>query len=178
MIIGISGKLGSGKSTVARIVADFLGWETWSFGYAVKTGAAERYGFDASLAFTHEGKATTIDTVTTVEDFGRPATVREILQLFGTDLTRARDKDYWVKKCPLDKNLVIDDVRFPNEAQFCLDKGFCFRIEHFGKPTDTHESEIALDNFQLFDLVLTPGFGQLRQSALRVLQLLGNHKVF
>ena len=178
MIIGISGKLGSGKSTVAKLVADFLGWETWSFGRAVKLGTATQYGFEAELCFTQEGKLTMIDTPVVIGEFGVAKSVRELLQHFGTDLTRARDADYWVKKCPLDKDLVIDDVRFPNEAQFCLDNGFCFRIEHFGSPNDSHASEVALDDYQLFDLVLTPGFGQLRQSALRVLQMLGHHRVF
>jgi hypothetical protein len=178
MIIGISAKAGCGKSTLAyylaRARADVV---RLSFAGVLKLECADRFEFPLEWTLTQEGK------LQVVEHEGLPGgrmTVREILQWWGTDVCRAKDPDYWLKAMdgqiarvratlaadgigePL---VLIDDVRFPNEALYCSSGGLCVRLQPFAGwapgPGAAHESETALDDWTAFDLVLAPGYGEL-----------------
>jgi hypothetical protein len=178
VIIGISGKLGVGKTTLAQyIIAMRKGWQIAAFADLLKREAAEKFDFDVRLAYNPAGKATLIKLPT-----GESKTVRELLQWYGTDVVRAEDRDYWVRgmtrhlalaqdKIP---GIVIDDVRFPNEANCVLTQhGLLVRIEPYPGyiPASAHSSETALDNYKGFTLTLHPAFGEehLRQTANEIL---------
>ena len=52
----------------------------------------------------------------------KPPLVRLLMQEYGTDVRRADDVDYWVKKWEeslpeISSKIVVDDVRFMNEAE-------------------------------------------------------------
>ena len=102
---------------------------------------------------------------------------RTVMQVWGTDVRRANNENYWVEKA-MDKalllnsqgiNVGIDDVRFENEAAAILENdGILIRLDispveqhrrleeirnkQIDKSTLRHSSEMALDNFPLFSL--------------------------
>ncbi len=104
----------------------------------------------------------------------RYLTPRKILQLMGTECGRGIiHPNIWVNSLmsdynegytisPLDPdnvppdNWVITDVRFPNEVQAIKDKGgLIIRLESDRcDSTNTHVSEIALDNYGKFDGII------------------------
>ena len=88
-------------------------------------------------------------------------TPREIMQEIG-EFYRKIDYDFWVKilsKNIVDKDVLITDVRYINEADFVLEnKGFLIKIV---RDVDNkihgsdHGSETNLDNYTGFDLVVS-----------------------
>jgi cytidylate kinase len=96
-IIGLSGKIGVGKTTIALHITNLLkGWQIMSFADLIKQEAAREYGFDPALAYSKAGK----ETVIKLSD-GSRKTVRELLQYYGTDVVRAGDRDRWIAGCVL-----------------------------------------------------------------------------
>ena len=184
-LIAISGKIGVGKTTIAQKIIAALdsGWQRTSFAILLKEEVAERFHFDVRLAYSTAGK----ETVIKLPD-GSRKTVRELLQWYGTDVVRAKDRDYWIramgKHLAVSKGkvdgLVIDDVRFPNEANLVrLHKGFLVRVEPYQGyvPLSDHASETALDNYRSFALILRPEYGEahLHQAAEQIIVSAKNH---
>ena len=165
MIIGICGLIGCGKGTVGDILVEEYGFTKLSFADKLKDGVATVFNWDRAML---EG-----DTVEsrewreTQDDFwsretGRTITPRLVLQEFGTDCMRhGFDDSIWVSlvkqelvKNP-NKNFVIPDVRFPNEANMIKSiHGEVWRVKRgqdpvwmrmyqdIGvEPKDVHESE-------------------------------------
>src|SRR5258706_4604274 len=112
MILGLSGKAGSGKDTVAALLGKRTGAVRVAF--ADKLKAAVGAVFD----FTHEqmydaAKKEEIDPFW-------EETPRRVLQEVGQHM-RKLDSDIWVKAAlrsctDTSKDYVITDVRYPNEA--------------------------------------------------------------
>lgn len=172
MIIGISGKAGCGKSTLAALLISALGqdWVRMSLGSGVKKEASEVFNFPLWLAHYPEGKKCVVD----VSGLGFGAchlTIREILQYWGTDVRRKEDPDYWIKKflenIPADKHVIVDDIRFISEVNFIRNNGGkVFRIhpyDGYEKPSagGDHLSETELDDYAGFDGEFAPIFGEL-----------------
>lgn len=170
MIIGLSGKLGTGKTTVADALMDLLpGSRRLSFAAELKRMASELYNYP--LEWNYSGKDKVVSLLPDLPagaaspSWNGQATVREILQYYGTDVARARDPDFWVKT--VERRIcegeiaIIDDVRFPNERDLAMRKGFCFRIEPYPgyRAADGHASETALDGAE-FTEVFRPEFGR------------------
>lgn len=111
--------------------------------------------------------------------FNRTPKAREILQYWGTDVRRNQNNNYWVektiesaKKFNIDY-LFITDIRFPNEAEGVKKlNGYVIEcivddIERLSRlkargvnmtnETLTHPSEIAMDNYNSFDLQVDTG---------------------
>lgn len=92
----------------------------------------------------------------------------EMLQWWGTDYRRAHfGEDYWLRQIEEklselspQSNVVISDVRFPNEAKWIHDSGgVLVRIDRDQPTEDTgrdpnHVSEVALDDYEGWDLCL------------------------
>lgn len=88
-------------------------------------------------------------------------TAREVLQFFGTEIGRKMYQDVWVKttidriKAEGTELALITDVRFPNEVMGVQGVGGkVIRLTRAPFKEDTHASEIALDNYKGFDLVI------------------------
>lgn len=174
-IIGISGKIGTGKSTLGRLIAEQLGAKVRSFGDLLKEEVAELFNFNIGYCYTQAGKNTYI-LHSDLPNGGM--TVRQILQWYGSDVIRAQDPTYWSRtmKQEIDKlkanydYLVIDDVRFPDEARLVVvEDGILVRLEPYtgwqpGEYAD-HQSEIALDDWKYWDFVCTPEYGALDNCA-------------
>src|SRR6185369_15451237 len=135
MIIGISGKIGAGKDTLAECIQEIdPDFQNKKFAYKLKQIATILTGVDDQ--WTHEGKECYLN------NWGM--TIREVQQRLGTDAMRVGlHPDVWILALFADwephKYLkwVVTDVRFPNEAQAILDRGgFIVRIDGTRRPQD------------------------------------------
>ena len=126
MIIGICGLIGCGKGTVGDILVDDYGFTKLSFADKLKDGVATVFNWDRAMlegdtVESREWRETQDDFWT--RETGRTITPRLVLQEFGTDCMRhGFDDGIWVSLVKQElvklsnKNFVIPDVRFPNEA--------------------------------------------------------------
>jgi hypothetical protein len=179
ILIGLSGKIGCGKSTLAKHLARrFPGAVILSFGNPIKEETAAFFEFDSALCYSEAGK----DAVVTLPPdkaalFGADrATVRELVQWYGTDYRRVQNPHYWL--WAMDHALVaaladgapaaiIDDVRFPDEVNLVLGwtHGQVYRLDPYpgwkpGSHAD-HESETALDDWTDWTGRFRPLLGEL-----------------
>jgi len=113
-------------------------------------------------------------------------TPREIMQFIGTECMRVVDDNFWVKALfrKIDeneyKNVILTDVRFPNEAQPIIDRsGYVIKVtsNRDGKTKvhgDDHPSETSMDNYDKVDFhVRNDGsLGDLRDIAKQVVSFL------
>ena len=181
MIIGICGLIGSGKGTVADILVEQHNFEKLSFADKLKDGVSSVFGWNRQMleGDTDDSRKWREETDKFwTEETGETITPRLILQLFGTDCMRNGFFDgIWVSlvKQELlknkDKNIVIPDVRFENEAKMIRSLGgkICqvrrgpdplwFRLyKDLGQePTDVHKSEWAWANVQMDYILANDG---------------------
>jgi energy-coupling factor transporter ATP-binding protein EcfA2 len=159
-LIGLSGRRGSGKDTVARILQQLQperNWQIRSFGDSIKSVCAALTGEDVAPYYTQRGKAELVPT------FHR--TRGEMLQQVGSAL-RAWEPLVWVDAffagLPGDAFVLVPDVRFANEADpIRARSGLMLRVEGDplhqrgdGTRDDNHPSETAMDDYPHFDFVL------------------------
>lgn len=193
MIIGISGKLGTGKTTVVNHIIQILAENSIistkiSFADILKEEASRIYGFPIEAAYNNKEMPITLDKDCPSRQYrnpdwtGRNPTVREILQFYGTNVIREKDPNHWVKELDLqcrklikdygdDLIIFIDDVRFPNEKEYAEQHGICYRIEAYpGYPhRESHASECVLDNSK-FARTFSPAYGELLPVAEMIAQ--------
>ena len=168
MIIGISGKAGSGKDTAAKMLEvlyanpdisyeDFANKKYKNFADIQIVHFADTLKETAQVLFrigewetnTQEGKKTTINWI------GK--TVRELLQGIGQGLRDAIDPNLWVKILFANtegwSNYIIADVRYPNEIKAIKERnGILLRIDRKGAGAGNHSSETALDDYKEWDV--------------------------
>jgi hypothetical protein len=156
MIIGISGKIGSGKDTLAGLIiknAPHRHFKIAKFADKLKQICSILSGLPIGDMYSEEGKQKFLTQFN--------LTVGELQQKIGTEVMRdSFDTNVWVKALfgsydPDRDNWIITDVRFPNEADACVQhEAFMFRIE--GDPAGVrenstrnmnHPSETSLDNY-------------------------------
>jgi len=131
MIIGVVGFLGSGKGTVGDMLIQDHHYYRLSFADGVKDAVSVIFGWprellegdtDASRAFRE------MPDVFWSERFGYEVTPRYMLQLMGTEAGRdVFHSDIWIysleKRMIGKTDVVIPDVRFPNEIEFIRQMG-------------------------------------------------------
>ena len=168
MIIGISGKAGSGKDTVAKMLEvlyanpdisyedfanrrykNFTDIQIVHFADTLKETAQVLFRIGEWETNTQEGKKTTSNWI------GK--TVRELLQGIGQGLRDAIDPNLWVKILFANtegwSNYIIADVRYPNEIKAIKERnGVLIRIDRKGAGAGNHSSETALDNYKEWDV--------------------------
>ena len=164
MIIGISGKAGSGKDTAAKMLEvlyanpdisyedfanrrykNFADIQIVHFADTLKETAQVLFRISEWETNTQEGKKTTISWI------GK--TVRELLQGIGQGLRDAIDPNLWVKILFANTkdwtNIIIADVRYPNELEAIKEYGgIRIRIDRKGAGAGNHSSETALDDYK------------------------------
>ena len=127
MIIGICGFIGSGKDTVANYLVEEHNYQRDSFAGALKDAVASVFGWDRQLleGATSEAREwrEQVDTWW-AERLNMPElTPRWVLQYWGTEVCRQGfHDDIWIaslehRLLQQDTDIVISDVRFPNEAE-------------------------------------------------------------
>ena len=132
-IIGICGLAGAGKDTVGDILVNNLpNWEKMSFASHLKDVASLLFGFDRKMLAGETPEDRAIREQPDKfwsEKMGKDFTPRYALQFLGTNLLRNQlHKNIWVdclerKILKSDKNIVITDVRFPNEIDMIRNIG-------------------------------------------------------
>ena len=167
MIIGFGGRIGSGKSELAKICQK-AGFEKLYFALPLKQLVADLihvkleeindlknvekdYKF-GKIDYIFLWKETHIPYETIEKEMSpvKFKTVRQLLQFIGTDLIRKYNVNWHVNKIRemIDpkKNYIIDDVRFPNELNLIRELGgdCWFIIRPKIDNVSNHESETAL----------------------------------
>lgn len=204
--ITISGKIGAGKDTIAPLVLKSLNIPTekmvqTSFAYYLKKEiqdiidslrdnpgiSAQEISEQMSILETDAALVkkwlyeTTLDTELT--SYSRTQNIRKTLQYWGTEVRRAQDPNYWVKKCVQltysyladGKSVYITDARFPNEADAVQDVyGKVVRLNVspevqeqrimsrdgliVSEDARNHPSETALDEYNNFTMQIDTDF--------------------
>jgi len=143
MIIGVVGFIGSGKGTVADILVQKHNFTKLSFADSLKDATAAIFGWPRNLleGETDESRAWREEKDEWwSEKTGKHITPRNMLQMMGTEVGRDMlDPNIWIysleRKMNLYPNVVIADVRFPNEIKFIQDKGgFVIRVKRGSDP--------------------------------------------
>ena len=133
MIIGFVGFIGSGKDTAADYLVNFHGFRRDSFANTLKDACAAVFGWDRTLleGKTAEARAwrEQVDPWW-AERLGMPdLTPRWVLQYWGTEVCRVGfHDDIWIASLEnrirkTTDNIVISDVRFPNEVKAIRSSG-------------------------------------------------------
>lgn len=189
--LGLVGRKRSGKDTFAAALVEERGFRRVAFADALRAVAlgADPYvrieadefgpvGFTGGAAFpqqTHYRLSTLVEFVGW-ERAKAARDVRRFLQRLGSEGVRSIDPNFWLRAAfadvEPDEDVVVTDVRFPNEADLIeAFGGALVRIVRPGLPNDgdQHASEIALDD-RLVDYVVenTGTVDDLRGLALRV----------
>lgn len=160
MIIGLSGYAGSGKDTVGRHLVDEHGFFRIAFADALRNVAYElnpiiaggMYENDVKLVYLRE----VVDTMGWDEAKAYYPEVRKALQVLGVSIREYNPK-FWIhiaaeKMLDVIKrggDVVITDVRFPNEAELIETiGGEVWRIERPDvEQVNEHISESAMDDW-------------------------------
>lgn len=178
-IIGVSGKIGSGKDTFAELLAKQLPNRVERCALADNLRLITEIITGVKMTLTHKKGQPFYNEVYNYTQEQKNIylpqynkTIGESLQKIGTELFRDTfDKDIWVKSLFNDelykkledgRIIVIPDVRFVNEADYILSQGgYLIRLE--GDPLKVrenstrdlnHVSEINLDGYKDFTKVI------------------------
>ena len=169
MIIGLCGRMRSGKTEIAKICEEY-GYEKLYFALPLKQlcadildisidelNRAKNEGIDIGVTIgkdicdiLSEETEIPLDVVTETCDGVLISNVRQMLQFIGTDLIRKYKTDWHVNRIRAmideNKNYVIDDVRFPNEKKMIEDLGGdCWFVTRTTLDNiSNHESETSL----------------------------------
>ena len=121
LIVGITGKMGAGKTTAAQIMVGKYNFSLLSFATPLKEAACHIFGLKSEDFSTGKEKVDPYWGITR----------RKMLQVLGTECMRGNfGEDFWVRRAALavEKlrkhiNVVFDDVRFPDEAAWIMSQG-------------------------------------------------------
>lgn len=127
MIVGFVGFIGSGKDTAADYLVNFHGYRRDSFANTLKDAVACVFGWDRTLLEGRTKEAREwreqVDPWWAARLNMPNLTPRLMLQLWGTEVCRTGfHDDIWIaslenKMRKTTDNIVISDVRFPNEIK-------------------------------------------------------------
>ncbi len=154
IIVGVCGFQGSGKDTVADYLVNVHGFRRISFAGTLKDAVSAIFGWDRELL---EGRTTEsrdwrekVDKWWANKLYMPHLTPRWVLQYWGTEVARKAFHDnIWIhsveyKLATISDNVVISDVRFPNEIKSIKDAGGMVIRTHRGPdPEWYHAAEIV-----------------------------------
>ena len=196
MVIGISGKMRSGKSRVAKTIIGILE-ENGKYG-VVKSFAQPLYEiisemYDNDIDTIKKDKQDKlpvyINTRQTPSGF-RISSYREILQIIGTGARNYGDIVIWVNAlfgCNNEKITnylgnnkgavwIIDDLRFPNEAKRIKEcNGILIRVEREKHQPNEHTIENSLNDWKDWDLVIENDFETKKKRNKGLKKILSNY---
>lgn len=145
MIIGFIGLKGSGKTTACNIIKRNIG----AFQHNFK---------DALVAEIKRNFPDLLNELSNIYRMGiddlfkfKPPAMRYLMQNYGTEVRRKDDSNYWIKqwlkKLPNNGIILVDDVRFINEAQTIKARGgkLIRLVREDMINTDNHQSEVEQD---------------------------------
>ncbi len=165
-LIGIAGKKQHGKDTLAKYLLT-------------------QFPSSYRIGFADELKEEVADAcqVTVPEIEKNKPLYRPILQWWGTEFRRNKEKDYWLKameehlECFTEAFIIlIPDVRFFNEADFIKSRGgILLKVVRTNYPddNDTHASENELNDYEFDHTLVASNTQELHEEAKY--WLLGNN---
>lgn len=169
MIIGISGKINSGKDLVGNIIKsrieyynNYNTWEIQKFAGNVKKVTSILYNIDLSLLENRDYKNGIYNSKIYNQEI-QNKTIRELLQETGTKLRDILYPNIWIDSLfntyTDNSNWIITDVRFKNELDFIKKhNGICIRLlrnDNINSNIHNHISETELDhNDNQFDITI------------------------
>lgn len=194
LVIGLMGRAGAGKDTVADIFCEQIDAARFAFADRLKAEAAAIFRVDVRLFNRRDVKDLPIRQLAlarcTDEAFvayaGRelgllgPLKPRTIMQVYG-DFRRGQDLDYFVRPAALARlqamnanrqAMVVTDVRFANEAKWVAQRGgVLWKIERAGlPPVGSHESEWSIRDLQADAVIRNDGtIDDLRRAVVDLL---------
>lgn len=164
MLIGLTGKAGSGKDTACQLIRGYFAgersFERRAFADKLKISAARNFyptctqedGLDFCnwLKENEEHRIQVVDNGEIVSDISG----RQFLQRYGTEAHReVFGQEFWLDAILPSKNssyglyndVIVTDVRFPNEADRVHEcGGVVWEIIRRDEDTDSHASEASL----------------------------------
>lgn len=159
MIIGITGNKGTGKDTIANHLQANYGFTKVGFAdslyeavcalFDTDQASAERWKNDANIYVAIQNEWPLVSR-------NPPLSFREFLQRMGTEVGRnIFGENFWVDQLASrimtdEKNYVIKDVRFLNEAKMVDDFAGCiWRVIRPGYNGDDHVSETQMTDISV-----------------------------
>ena len=194
LLIGLMGRAGAGKDTVADIVCSAVDADRFAFATLLKAEAAAAFRVDPRLFERRDVKELPIRQLALARctdpafvafaghELGMlgPLKPRTIMQVWG-DYRRAQDSDYFVRPVwqaiveaanANRRALVFTDVRFPNEAHRIAHRdGVLWRIERSGlPPVNSHASEWSIRDIHADAVIRNDGsLDDLRRTVVDLL---------
>ena len=191
MVIGISGKIKSGNSRVAKTLFKILKKEgrqvkIKSFAQPLYEVVSKLYDTDIKTIKKDKQKNLPIYIHTRTTNSGMVTTnYRTILQIIGNTARDYGDSDIWVnalfgyenKKINNNDYWIIDDMRYSNEAQRIRDlDGILIRVEKDLHQPNKHIAENSLDTWGDWDLIIENNFDDKKRRNKSIEQLLLTYK--
>lgn len=157
MIIGLSGKVGSGKDTVGDYFINEEGFERDTLAAPIKRLVSDIFQVPLDVVDGKNGKRKYREEV--LENWP-DWTIRKLLQYIGTEMFRGHiSDDIWVRSLILriknsdKKNFVITDVRFPNEKQILADEfGDKFHMLQVVRPGANGDAGLSSHESEAYDI--------------------------
>lgn len=166
LLIGITGKAGSGKDTLADYLVESYGFQKKSFAGPLKRGISELFSIPLDSMYDPIEK----EQVNHLWN----KSPRELMQWLGTDILRKHIRDDFflasianeLNNCDAHR-VVITDVRFDNEAEYLsyigapiikIDSGIRETITQLGKNESKHRSEKGISE-RLIDFTIMNDLG-------------------
>ena len=164
LLIGLTGRAGCGKTTVAQMLEDELAFEHIAFADPIVNMIGQLFA-DCDIGGEWITERALKEQPTTLG-----FSYRHLAQTLGTEWARKTvAEDFWLRVAGLrlvplrhmGLNVVISDVRFPNEAEWLAAQGghLVRVLRHDGPAVRAHESEAHSDHFQVTTELLN--FGSL-----------------
>lgn len=179
MLIGFTGKAGSGKSTACQMVEDMLE-DSIRINFKDALIAEIKQNFPLFLVALSDKYDESVDWLFE----NKPPEFRAFMQNYGTELRRGPNPSYWIEKWEAavvmnnEYHIVTDDVRFLNEAQAVKDaNGIIVRIERSDiTNTGSHLSEVEMDQI-VPDYTISVGPGEHEALRKQLSTILTRHLV-
>lgn len=162
MIIGLSGYARSGKDTVAQILVDNYGFTRLAFADKIKELLVE---INPKIHYPFHSFNLRDIVFANGWDYAKSEPeIRELLQNLGVGARKVFGENHWIvetfKNLDNDKNYVVTDVRFTNEAKWIKEiyNGHIWRVERPGiSAVNDHISEHDLNIWNFDSLIDNSG---------------------